>query len=116
MWAGTALTVLVTPLSTAQPETRLFAHVLISAIVLTGISPLLGELIRVPVTLHDAGFVFQIICIPAPGFGDLRSRYCCLVQLSVTSLCCGAGLVAVKGNDHCHGLDSTDAGGGWALS
>ncbi len=68
MWAAIALLVRATSLSGVRPELQLFGQVLVSAVLLTAISPLFGALIRDPMPIHYAGLLFQIVCIASLGF------------------------------------------------
>ncbi|MEL6240506.1 MAG: DMT family transporter [Pseudomonadota bacterium] len=67
-WAGIALCVRITPLSTARPEQQLFWQVLISAPILLVAAPFFGDLIRDVQPLHIWGLGFQILLIASFGF------------------------------------------------
>ena len=67
-WAAIALIVRVTPLAKANPETQLMWQLLVSAIVLSFVAPLFGDLIREPEAIHFAGLLFQSIGVVAIGY------------------------------------------------
>lgn len=67
-WAAIALIVRATPLAKANPETQLMWQLLVSAIVLSLISPLFGALLREPEAIHIAGLLFQSIGVVAIGY------------------------------------------------
>ncbi|CUH76827.1 putative amino-acid metabolite efflux pump [Tropicibacter naphthalenivorans] len=60
-WAGIALTVRLTRVSEVSAESQLFYQLGVSAVVLTAISPLFGDLMRAPEALHWAGMGFQVV-------------------------------------------------------
>lgn len=67
-WAGIVLTVRLTPLAKEKPETQLFWQLLVSAILLLGLAPLFGPLVRDLQPLHLAGLAFQGIGVVALAF------------------------------------------------
>ena len=67
-WAGIALVTRTTNLNTTSSEMNLLYQLGVSAIVLTAISPLFGELIREPTFFIYGVFAFQIIAVVCVGF------------------------------------------------
>lgn len=67
-WAGIALTVRLTPVSTASAEMQVFIQLLISAIFFFVIAPLFGPLIREFELIHVAGLMFQSVIVVLFGF------------------------------------------------
>ena len=67
-WAGIALLTRVTPLSGASSEMNLLYQLGVSAILLTALAPLFGELVREPTALIWAVFAFQVLVVVAIGF------------------------------------------------
>lgn len=67
-WAAIALLVRITPFGTAPPEVQLLCQVVVSAVVLLGLSPLFGTLLRDPGLIHYAGLTFQFVCVVGLGF------------------------------------------------
>jgi drug/metabolite transporter (DMT)-like permease len=67
-WAGIALVTRTTRLAHCSPEMNLLYQLAVSAIVLTALAPLFGDLVR-DVTLPIIGiFTFQVIVVVAIGF------------------------------------------------
>lgn len=67
-WAGIALCVKITPLSTVPPAQQLMFQVLVSAPLLLVASLAFGDLIRDLHPIHIAGLLFQIIAVASLGF------------------------------------------------
>ncbi|MEP2031122.1 MAG: DMT family transporter [Paracoccaceae bacterium] len=67
-WAGVALLVRATPLSTVKPEVQLFWQVAVSAPILFFLAPFMGDLVRELQPIHVAGLLFQIICVSSLGY------------------------------------------------
>lgn len=67
-WAGIALTVRLTPLSSEKPETQLLWQLTISAPILMVAAWLVGDTVRDISPIHIWGLVFQVICIASFGF------------------------------------------------
>lgn len=67
-WAGIALTVRLTPVSTAPAEAQLAAQLVISALVFFALAPLFGPYLREFQPIHGAGLVFQSIITVLFGF------------------------------------------------
>lgn len=67
-WAGIAISVRLTKISKAAPETQLMWQLVVSAIVLILVSPLFGPLLRGVEWIHIAGLVFQITAVASFGF------------------------------------------------
>lgn len=67
-WAGIALCVRITPLSTVPAAQQLLWQLLISAPLLLVASLFFGDLVRDLQPLHVAGLVYQIIAIASFGF------------------------------------------------
>jgi len=67
-WAGIALMVRATKLSRASPEMQLVYQLVVSSVILIGLAPLFGDLIR-EVTPQIIGiFAFQVLVIICVGF------------------------------------------------
>nr|WP_136442525.1 DMT family transporter [Pacificoceanicola onchidii] len=67
-WAGIALTVRLTRVSKLSAETQLFWQLMVSAVVLTAVAPLFGDLLRAPTWLHWAGMAYQAVLVASLGF------------------------------------------------
>ena len=67
-WAGIALCVRITPLSTVPAEQQLMWQLLISAPVLLGLAPLFGPLVRDLAMVHVLGLSYQIVFVASFGF------------------------------------------------
>lgn len=67
-WAGIALCVKITPLSTVPPAQQLMFQVLISAPILLIAAAFFGDFIRDLQPIHIAGLLFQIIAVASLGF------------------------------------------------
>lgn len=67
-WAGIALCVKVTPLSTVPPAQQLLFQLIISAPILLIASLFFGDFIRDLQPIHIAGLLFQIVAIASLGF------------------------------------------------
>lgn len=67
-WAGIALCVKITPLSTVPPAQQLMFQVIVSAPLLLLASLAFGDLIRDLQPIHMAGLLFQIIAVASLGF------------------------------------------------
>lgn len=67
-WAGIALCVKITPLSTVPPAQQLMFQVIVSAPLLLLASLAFGDLIRDLQPIHIAGLLFQIIAVASLGF------------------------------------------------
>ncbi len=67
-WAGIALCVKITPLSTVPPAQQLMFQVVVSAPLLLIASLAFGDLIRDLQPIHIAGMLFQIIAVASLGF------------------------------------------------
>lgn len=67
-WTGIALTVRLTPISDAPPQTQLFWQLAVSAVALVALAPLFGPLLRDPSAIHWAGLLFQTVCVASLGF------------------------------------------------
>ncbi|MEO0390750.1 MAG: DMT family transporter [Pseudomonadota bacterium] len=67
-WAGIALCVRITPLSTVPPAQQLLCQLVISAPVLLLAAPLFGDLVRDVAPIHIAGLAFQIVAVASLGF------------------------------------------------
>ena len=67
-WAGIALCVKITPLSTVPPAQQLMFQVLVSAPLLLLASLGFGDFIRDLQPIHVAGLLFQIIAVASLGF------------------------------------------------
>lgn len=67
-WAGIALCVKITPLSTVPPAQQLMFQVLVSAPLLLLASLAFGDLIRDLQPIHIAALLFQIIAVASLGF------------------------------------------------
>ncbi|WP_085309247.1 DMT family transporter [Planktotalea arctica] len=67
-WAGIALTVRLTPVSTAPAEMQLAAQLAISTVVFFALAPLFGPLLRDFSMIHGAGLLFQSIVTVLFGF------------------------------------------------
>lgn len=67
-WAGIGLVARGTRLRDERPEMQLFWQISISAVVLTGMSPLFGPLIRELAPIHLWGFGFQVVIMVSAGF------------------------------------------------
>lgn len=67
-WAGIALCVKITPLSTVSPAQQLMFQVVVSAPLLLLASLAFGDLIRDLQPIHIAGLLFQIVAVASLGF------------------------------------------------
>lgn len=67
-WAAIALLLRITPLSKTNPETQLMWQLIVSAIVLSAITPWFGEILRDPAIIHVLGLLFQAIGVVAIGY------------------------------------------------
>ncbi len=67
-WAGIALVTRATRLSQATPEMNLLYQLAVSAIVLTAIAPLFGDVVREVTPAILGIFAFQVIVVVAIGF------------------------------------------------
>ncbi len=67
-WAGIALCVKITPLSTVPPAQQLMFQVVVSAPLLLVASLFFGDLIRDLQPIHIAGLLFQIVAVASLGF------------------------------------------------
>ncbi len=67
-WAGIALCVKITPLSTVPPAQQLMFQVVVSAPLLLIASLGFGDLVRDLQPIHIAGMLFQIIAVASLGF------------------------------------------------
>ncbi|WP_299499559.1 DMT family transporter [uncultured Roseobacter sp.] len=67
-WAGIALCVKITPLSTVPPAQQLMFQVLVSAPILLIAAAFFGDFIRDLQPIHIAGLLFQIIAVASLGF------------------------------------------------
>ena len=67
-WAGIALCVKITPLSTVPPAQQLLFQVVISAPVMLVAALFIGEFLRDPEPIHYAGLLFQIVAVASLGF------------------------------------------------
>jgi drug/metabolite transporter (DMT)-like permease len=67
-WAGIALLTRTTRLTRCSPEMNLLYQLAVSAIVLTAIAPLFGDMLREVTPLILGAFAFQVIAIVAIGF------------------------------------------------
>jgi drug/metabolite transporter (DMT)-like permease len=67
-WAGIALVVRGTNLREERPEMQLFWQVLVSAVLLVGVAPFFGPLIRDFQPIHIAGLAFQGVLVVTAGY------------------------------------------------
>lgn len=67
-WAAIALTLRLTPVSQAAPETQLFWQLSVSAVILLACAPLFGPMLRAPDAVHVAGLGFQAVFVASLGF------------------------------------------------
>lgn len=67
-WAAINILVRITPLSEIRAENQLLWQLVISAVLMTALSPLFGPLLRAPTGLHVAGLAFQAVCVVSLGF------------------------------------------------
>lgn len=67
-WAAINVLVRITPLSDVPPQNQLLYQLVVSAVVMLGVSPLFGDLVRNPTWLHISGLLFQSICVVSLGF------------------------------------------------
>ncbi len=67
-WAAIAIMLRVTPLSAIRPEMQLFYQVSVSVVILMGLAPLFGEMIREPNWVHFAGLGFQAFIVVGLGY------------------------------------------------
>ncbi|MGB5871207.1 MAG: DMT family transporter, partial [Albidovulum sp.] len=67
-WAGIALVVRGTNLREERPEMQLFWQVLVSAVLLVGLAPFFGPLIRDCQPIHIAGLAFQGVLVVTAGY------------------------------------------------
>lgn len=67
-WAGIALVVRGTNLREERPEMQLFWQVLVSAVLLVGLAPFFGPLIRDFQPIHIAGLAFQGVLVVTAGY------------------------------------------------
>lgn len=67
-WAGIALVVRVTPLSSVRPEVQLMSQLAFSAVALMVMAPLFGPLLRDLQPVHVAGLAFQTLAIASFGY------------------------------------------------
>ena len=62
-WASIALLARLTPLSQLRPETQLLYQIIVSAVLLLGLSPLFGDLVRAFRPIHLAGLAYQVVLV-----------------------------------------------------
>jgi drug/metabolite transporter (DMT)-like permease len=67
-WAGIALTLRLTRVSRLPAESQLFWQLAVSAVVLSAVAPLFGDLLRGPDWWHWAGLGAQAIFVASLGF------------------------------------------------
>ncbi|MGB7316738.1 MAG: DMT family transporter [Planktotalea sp.] len=67
-WAGIALSVRLTPFSTARAEVQLMSQLAISAVVFFAIAPLFGPYLRAYLPIHGAALLFQSVAVVLAGF------------------------------------------------
>ncbi|SEP57154.1 DMT family transporter [Thalassovita taeanensis] len=67
-WAGIALSVRLTSISKVVPEMQLWWQLVVSSVLLLGLAPLFGPLLRDPGLWHVAGLMYQIIAVASFGF------------------------------------------------
>lgn len=67
-WAGIALSVRLTPMATARPETQLAWQLVVSAPILIGVAWMMGPLMREVAPLHVGGLLFQSLGVAFAGY------------------------------------------------
>ncbi|MEC3861084.1 DMT family transporter [Mesobacterium sp. TK19101] len=68
LWAGIALIVRLTAVSTLEAESQLFWQLSVSAVILLVVAPFFGPLLRDPGLWHWAGMGFQAVIVASLGF------------------------------------------------
>ncbi len=67
-WGGIALTVRLTKVSDLPAESQLFWQLGVSAVVLSAVAPLFGDLWRAPELIHWVGMGYQVVLVASLGF------------------------------------------------
>ncbi|THD73462.1 DMT family transporter [Thalassobius vesicularis] len=67
-WAGIALVLRLSRLSTVRPEMQLFWQLSVSAVILLAVSPMFGPFLRDPGMWHFMGLAYQILAVASFGF------------------------------------------------